>query len=54
MTAPSIGVLLPVRLETRFVAPRATSGAPWRMRLRVVPDAVSITNHDDLASDDGA
>lgn len=51
MTAPSIGVLLPVRLETRFVAPRATSAAPWRMRLRVVPDAVSITNHDDLASE---
>jgi hypothetical protein len=51
VTAPSIGVLLPVRLETRFVAPRATSAAPWRMRLRVVPDAVSITNHDDLGSE---
>ena len=49
MTAPQIGVLLPVRLETRFAAP---AGAParWRLRVRVVPDAVSITMHDELAS----
>ena len=49
MSAPEIGVLLPVRLETRFVAPRRQSGR-WRLRVRVVPDAVSITNHDDVPS----
>ncbi len=48
MTAPQIGVLVPVRLETRFVAP--SRGRRWRLRVRVVPDAVSITNHDDLPS----
>lgn len=47
MTA-TVGVLLPVRLETRFVAPAA--GAGWRLRVRVIPDAVSITNHDDRPS----
>ena len=41
-----IAVLVPVRLETRFVAP----GPSWRLRVRVVPDAVSISNHDELAS----
>ena len=49
MTAPQIGVLLPVRLETRFVAPGSATGR-WRLRVRVVPDAVSITMHDELAS----
>lgn len=48
MTAPQVGVLVPVRLETRFVVPGR--GRRWRLRVRVVPDAVSITNHDDLAS----
>lgn len=48
MTAPEIGVLVPVRLETRFVG----RGRPtrWRLRVRVVPESVSITNHDKLAS----
>jgi hypothetical protein len=48
VAAPQIGVLVPVRLETRFVG----RGRPtrWRVRVRVVPDAVSITNHDELAS----
>lgn len=46
--SPTVGVLLPVRLETRFVAP--DGGAGWRLRVRVVPDAVSITNHDDRPS----
>ena len=41
MTAPTVGVLVPVRLETRFVPP--TPAAGWLMRVRVVPDAVSIT-----------
>jgi hypothetical protein len=45
---PTVGVLLPVRLETRFVAP--TCGAGWLLRVRVIPDAVSITNHDDQPS----
>ena len=39
-------MLVPVRLETRFVPP----GPSWRLRVRVVPDAVSITNHDDRPS----
>ena len=47
MTA-TVGVLLPVRLETRFVAP--AGGAGWLLRVRVIPDAVSITNHDDRPS----
>jgi hypothetical protein len=50
VTAPQVGVLVPVRLETRFVAP---SRVPrWRLRVRVVPDAMSLTNHDDRASVD--
>ena len=48
MTAPEVGVLLPMRLETRFVD-RGTSG--WRLRVRVVPDAVSISNRDQTPSD---
>ena len=49
MSAPQIGVLVPVRLETRFVAPEGRVQT-WRLRVRVVPDAVSITNHDDRPS----
>ena len=49
MTAPQIGVLVPVRLETRFVPPARLVGR-WSLRVRVVPDAVSITNHDDVPS----
>ena len=45
MAAPQIGVLLPVRLETRFV--QRGRPARWRLRVRVVPDAVSIANHDE-------
>ncbi len=41
MNAPTVGVLLPVRLETRFLPPTAATG--WLLRARVVPDAVSIT-----------
>jgi hypothetical protein len=43
---PQIGVLVPMRLETRFVK----RGSAWFLRVRVVPDAVSITNHDDTPS----
>ena len=48
MTAPEVGVLLPMRLETRFVN-RGVAG--WRMRVRVVPDAVSVSNRDPNPSD---
>lgn len=48
MAAAQIGVLLPVRLETRF----HRSGRPvrWSIRVRVIPDAMSIANHDDVPS----
>ncbi len=44
---PVYGVLLPVRLETRFVRPAegaapGTDDAKWRLRLRVEPDPVSL------------
>jgi hypothetical protein len=48
VAAPEIGVLLPVRLETRFV--RDGSPPRSRLRVRVIPDAVSISNHDELAT----
>jgi hypothetical protein len=48
MAAPEIGVLLPVRLETRFI--REGSPPRSRIRVRVIPDAVSISNHDELAT----
>jgi hypothetical protein len=44
---PEIGVLLPVRLETRFVEPRLPRAPTWRLRVRIVPDAVAITTHDE-------
>jgi hypothetical protein len=49
VAAPEIGVLVPLRLETRFVG----RGSPtrWRLRVRIVPDAVSITNHDERPSE---
>jgi hypothetical protein len=37
----SIGVLLPLRLETRFRRP-AAAGDPWRLRIRVYPDPVAL------------
>ena len=48
MAAPQIGVLLPLRLETRFN--RSGRPARWSIRVRVVPDAMSIANHDDVPS----
>jgi len=50
MTTPAIGVLFPVRLETRFVRPAGPRG-DWRLRVRVVPEAISLANHDDRASE---
>jgi hypothetical protein len=46
---PTIGVLLPMRLETRFTPPTGLAG--WKLRVRVVPDAASMDSHDPLASD---
>jgi hypothetical protein len=43
-TASNIGVLLPVRLETRFYPP--DGGGEWRLRVLVVPDEPSIDRHD--------
>jgi hypothetical protein len=48
MTAPEVGVLVPMRLETRFLNRGGARG--WSLRVRVVPEAVSISNHDDTPS----
>lgn len=48
MSASNIGVLLPVRLETRFVPRKGLTN--WLLRVRVIPDAVSITSHDPIPS----
>lgn len=45
----SIGVLLPMRLETRFVEPDAVGGA-WTLLVRIVPDAVALDRHQRLAT----
>jgi hypothetical protein len=42
---PTLGVMLPVRMETRFYAPGA-AGLSWKLRLRIVPDHASIDRHD--------
>ncbi len=42
---PVIGVMLPLRMETRFYAPSAPPPSPWTMRLRVIPDAPSLDRH---------
>lgn len=44
---PNVGVLLPVRLETRFYPP--SGGGEWLLRVLVVPDEPSINRHDPLA-----
>lgn len=48
-TLGTVGVLLPVRLETRFYPPSPPAG--WRLRVRVVPDEASLDRHSPLASD---
>ncbi|KPM52302.1 hypothetical protein ACG83_28270 [Frankia sp. R43] len=50
MSTPIIGVLLPLRLETRFAEPDAP-GAGWRLKVRVVPDAASLDRHNPLPLD---
>jgi hypothetical protein len=42
---PVIGVLLPLRLETRFYGPEQP-GDSWRLRLRIIPDRASMDTHD--------
>jgi hypothetical protein len=44
-----VGVLLPMRIETRFTPPVGLAG--WKLRVRIVPDAASMDSHDPLASD---
>ncbi len=39
-TPGTVGVLLPLRLETRFFPPEGDAG--WTMRVRIVPDAPSL------------
>lgn len=36
-----VGVLLPLRIETRYV-PRAADADPWKLRVRVYPDPVAL------------
>ncbi len=43
-SGPVIGVMLPLRIETRFSPPTGAS-SDWTMRLRVIPDAPSIDRH---------
>lgn len=50
-SAAAVGVLLPVRLETRFYPP-AKAGASWHLRLRIVPDRASLDAHDPQASEE--
>jgi hypothetical protein len=46
--APNVGVLLPVRLETRFYPADGASG--WRLRVLIVPDEPWIDRHNPVAS----
>ncbi len=45
----TVGVLLPLRIETKFTPPQGPAG--WVMRVRVIPDIPSIDRHDPLASE---
>jgi hypothetical protein len=46
---PVVGVLAPLRLETRFTPPSGLAG--WQLRVRIVPDAPSIDRFDPVPSD---
>jgi|GEM_PF-1386319 len=48
---PTLGVLLPVRLETRFYPPDAAH-ADWLLRLRVVPDSICVERHDEAVGEE--
>ena len=41
----AVGVLLPVRLETRFARPRRR-GDPWTLQVRVIPNDIWLDRHD--------
>ncbi|TPG34199.1 hypothetical protein EAH80_11380 [Mycobacterium hodleri] len=43
-SGPVVGVLLPMRLETRFFEP--ANGAGWVLKVRIVPDAASLNRHE--------
>ncbi len=45
MADKPIGVLLPARLETRFLPPEAP-GQPWRVKIVVLPDEPSMDRHN--------
>ncbi len=45
LAKPTIGVLFPARIETRFINPDS-SGQPWLLRFRVVPDVPFFNSHD--------
>ena len=45
---PTVGVLLPLRLETKFTPPVGLAG--WVLRVRVIPDVLSVDRHDPLPS----
>jgi hypothetical protein len=48
---PLLGVMMPVRLETRFYQPQ-NPGEQWRLRVRVIPEDASIDRHDPLPTED--
>ena len=61
MSDPVVGVLLPLGLETRFLAPREDPSHPgttsadepdeWRIRIRVIPDEVATDRHDPFVTE---
>ena len=48
---PVIGVLLPIRFETRFYEP-SQGVQSWLLRIRIFPDEISIDRHNPLASEE--
>ncbi len=55
MSDTQIGVLLPARLETRFVAPPGVNehgqpGDRWRLKIAVIPDEPWMNRHSDVVS----
>ncbi len=53
----TIGVLLPLQLETTFLPPEPdgeppAGATPWRLRLRVIPQPVSVDGHTDHVDDE--
>lgn len=46
-----IGVLLPLKIESRFYEPSPQNNN-WRLRVRLIPDDISIDNHNPLVSEE--